>query len=174
MNIEAIYNLISKENLKELFCNFRLDFYGVHGFPHWCRVIENGYILSQSYNIDMDIIICFALFHDIERVCDEYDYQHGLRGGNFFLNNLHLINNINEQKAQIIYEACSGHTDIHHSDNLNIAACWDSDRLDLMRVGIFPQSPYLNLEKSKKSNFIQTRSDIAWNNSLPKWANELL
>lgn len=159
--------------MKKILINFRLDFYGVHGFPHWCRIIDNGLYLSKFYDIDMDIIISFVFFHDIERVFDEYDYQHGVRGGKFFMENKSLLS-ITDKQAAIIFEASCGHTDIHHSDNLNIVACWDSDRHDLMRVGIQPQSPFLNLKKSKEIDFILDRSNPAKSNSIPNWGFELL
>lgn len=170
---EDIYKIIAKEKLKNILGEFQLDFFGIHGFPHWARVIDNGLLLADEYALNKNILIIFALFHDIKRVRDEYDFEHGLRGGDFLLLNRKHIN-LTDTEINTAYLACKGHTEIKHSNDLNIAMCWDADRLDLMRVGLQPQSPYLNLLKSQQIDFIQERSIPANKHSIPHWGVNFL
>ncbi|MEO0415706.1 MAG: hypothetical protein AAF226_12240, partial [Verrucomicrobiota bacterium] len=46
--------------------------------------------------------------------------------------------------------ACKWHTDQTHCSDITIGACWDSDRLDLGRVGLIPDSRYLNTILAKE------------------------
>jgi uncharacterized protein len=58
-----------------------------------------------------------------------------------------------------LVEACTFHTERHHSSDATIATCWDADRLDLGRVGITPREKYLNTNLAKRmARALQTRS----------------
>lgn len=171
---EAIYEIIPKEVIKDIFDNFDLELEdGIHGIYHWARVIENGWEISQDNNANMKVITAFGLFHDCKRENDEHDPEHGFRGGEFMEKYKDKLNLTEEefQKAKI---ACSGHTDILHNDDIDISTCWDADRLDLLRVDIYPNPEYLNNEISKDPDFIQVRSEYAEFQEEACWMYDIL
>jgi uncharacterized protein len=158
---EKIYGIIPKEIIKEIFDDFDLDLEdGIHGIYHWARVIENGLEISQHNNANMNVIIAFGLFHDCQRENDSEDPDHGFRGGEFLEQFRGKLNLTNEEfdKAK---KACAGHTNVLHDNDLDISTCWDADRLDLFRVGIYPEAEYLNNDIAKNDSFIESRSELA-------------
>jgi len=171
---EDIYNVIPKDVLLEIFENFELDIKdGIHGFYHWSRVIDNGLYIAKNNNANKNIIIAFGIFHDIKRENDDEDPEHGYRGGLLIEKYKNKIN-LNENELKKTIEACSGHTNILHHSDLDISTCWDADRLDLYRVGVYPNAEYLNNEFSKKENVIRERSILALDEEIPMWAYHIL
>ena len=120
-----------------------------------------------------ELIIAFGLFHDCKRENDDEDPEHGFRGSQIMAKYQDRLGLTNEE-FQKAYEACDGHTDIHHHDDLDIATCWDADRLDLMRVGIYPKPDLLNNELAKEDWFIALRSEIAEEEENPEWATDIV
>ena len=57
--------------------------YSVHGLSHWQRVERNGLFLAAQEGISSNLVSCFALFHDSQRINDFHDPGHGLRGAQF-------------------------------------------------------------------------------------------
>ncbi len=122
----------------------------IHGLAHWIRVERNGLFLAKGSGISVNVISCFALFHDACRLSDGSDFGHGKRGvqlaRNFFKHGrLPLL----EEEVEQLGIACEGHTDGKTSANPLIGACWDADRLDLPRVGIIPRPRLMSTEKAK-------------------------
>ena len=66
--------------LQEIREQYSLDWYGLHGITHWARVYENGLRIANSYDVNHDVLLLFAVFHDSGRVNDEVDPGRGLRG----------------------------------------------------------------------------------------------
>jgi uncharacterized protein len=46
--------------------------------------------------------------------------------------------------------ACTWHTDLAHHPDPSIGTCWDSDRLDLGRVGIIPDPAYMSTNMGRE------------------------
>jgi len=105
----------------------------LHGIEHWKRVEKNGLNLSQFTNADTDIVTCFAYLHDCMRMNENRDPEHGKRGAEY----------ARKLRSDIIDLG-------KHTDNITIATCWDSDRLDLGRVGIVPSEKYLLTDEAKR------------------------
>ena len=63
----------------------------------------------------------------------------------------------------LLYRACHGHTHERNHPDVTIQTCWDSDRLDLGRVGITPHPSRLCTEVAKT-----TRND-----QVGRWSGEL-
>jgi len=169
-----IYDVIPKEVINSIFKKFDLDvFSGKHGFQHWARVIENGLFLSEHNNDNPKVIIAFGFFHDSQRENDANDPDHGFRGA--LLMNLYKDKiNLTEHEFEKVFSACSGHTDELYHDDLDIATCWDADRLDLMRFNIDPDPYYLNQSISKKTSTIELRSMLSKFDNQIEWANDIL
>jgi hypothetical protein len=87
----------------------------------------------------------FALIHDSQRLHDGTDDGHGARAAEFAasLRGQGLFQLSDEQFEKLAF-ACRYHTDGQLSEDVTVGTCWDSDRLDLMRVGIRPQAEYLS------------------------------
>lgn len=154
-----IYEVIPRHELIKAMNEFKFDhFRSVHGIPHWMRVLHNGLLLSEQNGANKKIIIAFAFFHDIKREHECDDPEHGSRGGRRLLSLKYKIN-LSKDELNKVIEACENHTSGLHHDDLDISTCWDSDRLDLYRVGIEPEPDYLNHDWSKDENNISDAMD---------------
>ena len=119
----------------------RIDFYGIHGIGHWERVYHNTQLLSEHYGIESKVFELFALLHDSKRHNEHRDPEHGKRAAEFaaLLMKEGAIELSDEESGRLLY-ACANHTHHDKSDPLFydriVEICFDSDRLDIGRVGI--------------------------------------
>jgi uncharacterized protein len=174
LELEDIYKVVPKDVIKDIFDEFELDLLdGYHGFYHWSRVIENGMFLSEDNGTNLNVIIAFGFFHDCKRENDDEDPEHGFRGSQIMAEYKDRLGLTNEE-FQKAYTACDGHTNEKHHEDLDIATCWDADRLDLMRVGIYPKPEFLNNDLAKEDWVIESRSEIAEYEENPSWADDLV
>jgi uncharacterized protein len=151
----AVSEIITDELLSYLKQNYQLDWYGLHGFNHWIRVRENGLRLASLNGANTKVVELFAFTHDICRISDRSDPQHGPRASKFIRS--HLINRLDltPLELDILCEACETHTGgIRHKD-LTVKTCWDADRLDLKRAGITPNPILLNTVEARNPEIIQ-------------------
>ena len=120
---------------------FRLHFEGgVHGLPHWSRVWCHGRALAASLDVDPAVLAWFAFLHDSQRYNDDWDQAHGSRAADFAvrLRQDGVIDELDAPAFERLCEAMRLHSDGHTTGDATVRACWDSDRLDLARVGIRP------------------------------------
>lgn len=70
-------------------------YYGIHGFLHNLRVAINSLILNEVLNLQLNKsnLILAGLCHDIRRLNDKDDPNHGYRASEWIKNNQRLINN---------------------------------------------------------------------------------
>ncbi len=154
-NISHLKQFSNPKLIYKIYQQYELDFFnGDHGIEHWNRVHLNALKLADHYSIDSPVFELFALFHDSRRENDYRDKGHGQRGGEFALS-LDLSDfEISNEDLQRLYFACANHTkpDLTDplADDLVVQICWDSDRLDIGRVGIVPQKKYLSTEYAKE------------------------
>ncbi len=134
---------------------YRLPLHGHHGVTHWARVLENGLHLAQSTEAHREVVSLFAVFHDSRRVNEGIDPEHGQRGADFAARLRGSSFDLPENKFQLLYHACVGHTHERTHPDITIQTCWDSDRLDLGRVGITPHPSQLCTEAAKAKKMIQ-------------------
>ncbi len=121
-----------------------------HGPGHWRRVEENGLLLAKDNGADITVVRLFALFHDSRRENEFGDPAHGRRGALYAgeLRNIHF--QITDAQFDLLETACTWHTETTHHQDPTIGTCWDADRLDLGRVGIIPDSKYMNTELGRQ------------------------
>ncbi len=153
-NKEAVLDYIN--NHLELHTN------GLHGFSHWERVERLGEFISSTNDADQEVLKLFAYTHDLGRLNDGTDPEHGLRSAKIVedLYKRRIIKLTPEQYQKLFY-ACANHmVTLAHSNDVTIQACWDADRLDLWRADIEPDPQYLYTEVAKKS------ATIIWAKSL--------
>jgi uncharacterized protein len=117
---------------------YALPVRGDHGIVHWARVLENGLRIARAGGADREVVTLFALFHDSRRVNEDQDDDHGLRGGEFARSLRGELIHLDDDRFELLFEACRLHTDGHTTGDRTLLACWDADRLDLGRVGITP------------------------------------
>ena len=46
---------------------------------------------------------------------------------------------LSDERFDLLYTACADHTEGRTEGDVTIQTCWDSDRLDLGRVGVMPE-----------------------------------
>ena len=139
----------------EILKNYALPLRGDHGVSHWARVLENGLRLSESTNANVTIVSLFAVFHDSRRINECTDPDHGLRGADFAAELRGRFFELSDDEFHLLYRACEGHTHERTHPDITIQTCWDSDRLDLGRVGITPAPSRLCTDVAKSKEVIQ-------------------
>ena len=138
---------MSVQLLKDyIFENFEMWSGPTHGIAHWDRVWSFGQMIGWSEGADMEVVEYFAYLHDCRRYDDGNDPGHGGRAGIFAKENRELFDLSDTQFKQLV-RAVSGHTDAmpgcKAGEDPTLAVCWDSDRLDIDRVGLVVDPMYL-------------------------------
>ena len=100
----------------------------------------------------------FAYLHDAKRMNNGRDPEHGLRASVFARGLAGDAFTLPAASLELLVEALRGHTDGLTTGDVTVLTCWDSDRLDLGRVGIMPHPDRLCTEAAKDPG-------------LMKWAN---
>lgn len=116
---------------------YTLEWEGLHGASHWARVLLNGMELcNRTPEIRRDVVAQFAVLHDACRHDDDIDGNHGLRASSFVLK-LHRAGTLalDAEGLALLATACATHTGGRIPADPTVMACWDSDRLDLARIG---------------------------------------
>ncbi len=130
---------ITPELVEYIRKSYRLNWHGIHGWAHWNRVCDIGLRLAQQNGADRAVVALFAFTHDMARMSDGRDPQHGPRAARQLVDELQgSLIQLSAQQFGWLVEAVKLHTaGLLHAD-LTVMTCWDSDRLDLGRVGIVP------------------------------------
>lgn len=124
-----------------------------HGVGHWWQVWETGRTLAQRVQgVDLEVVAMFALFHDAMRH-GEGDFDHGERAWYLWDDvegSLVLAGNQayrwNPTQSAMLYEALAKHSKGERHTNPTIGVCWDADRLDLHRLGVWPRPEFISTE----------------------------
>ncbi len=151
--------MINNELIHTVIAQYAQPLNGRHGLSHWARVLENGRRLTPLTGAKIQIVELFAVFHDSKRINESIDDGHGLRGAEYAksLRGPHL--NLSDKDFDLLYTACAYHTDGLTEEDITVQTCWDTDRLDLGRINIKPDTQYLCTEAAK------TASTITWANN---------
>jgi uncharacterized protein len=128
---------------------------GDHGLDHWVRVLNNGRKLAKQTGANLKIVELFAVFHDSRRLNESCDPEHGLRGGQFASEMCGTWFEISDGEMELLFNACELHTNGLTESDITIQTCWDSDRLDLGRVGITPDPRYLCTDAAKSDEMVE-------------------
>ena len=146
--------MISPLLLRLLRAQFKLDWFGIHGLPHWARVRANGLRLARASGANPRVVELFAFLHDSQRWDDGFDPRHGKRAGDFVRDLGAEFLGLKSAELECLIEACRLHSDGLQSSDATLATCWDADRLDLGRVGIYPNRELLGTELARDSEFL--------------------
>jgi uncharacterized protein len=115
---------------------YSLPLFGIHGVAHWARVLENGLRLAEKTQANIEVVQLFAVFHDSQRVTEETDPSHGIRGASLATELRGELFDLSDDDFDLLFVACVGHMDHPTDDDPTVQTCWDADRLDLGRVGV--------------------------------------
>ncbi len=121
----------------------------IHGLSHWKRVERNALYLAEGTDADIEVVRLFAVFHDSKRESDGFDLEHGIRAAEYVKELNGHVFELEDDRFELLYQACKNHTTQQNTDNLNMGICWDADRLDLGRIGIDPDVKFFNTKKAK-------------------------
>ena len=141
--------------LKTVLEDYALPLNGDHGVAHWDRVLENGLRLTEEIGANVEVVQLFAVLHDSRRRNEVTDPQHGPRAAEFALELRGRVFDLDDHEFRLLYKACHGHTHERTHPDVTIQTCWDSDRLDLSRVGITPHPSRLCTEVAKRPETIK-------------------
>lgn len=128
LNLKPIVHAIMKD--------YVLPPHGVHGVAHWARVLETGVRLAETTGANLEVVQLFAVFHDAQRVTEQTDPSHGIRGASFAAELRGELFDLNDDDFDLLFVACAGHMDRPTDDDPTVQTCWDADRLDFGRVGM--------------------------------------
>jgi uncharacterized protein len=122
----------------------------LHGLDHWFRVWKNAQLLiGKEPKASLEVIALYALFHDSMRLNDGIDPDHGFRGYKLW-ERFHQKHDhkdfLSEHEKELFFEACTEHNKGYQTTNPTIAVCWDADRLDLHRKGIWPDVRFMSTQ----------------------------
>ena len=127
---------------------FMLDWGGIHGANHWARVLHHGKTIGELRQADLLVVELFGFLHDSCRLNDGRDPQHGQRAADFAHGIQGDFFHLKPSQLDTLCFAMQHHSGGEVSTNATIQTCWDSDRLDLGRVGIKPSAQYISEEAS--------------------------
>lgn len=155
---------IIKDTLDLVVPQFRLPLHhGWHGIRHWSRVWINARYLCESLGVDPLVPCLFSYLHDSQREDEGQDFLHGARAADYAIQ-LYTTGllSLSSNNLHDLIDALRGHSCGKTSGSLTVQICWDSDRLDLGRVGIRPDPAYLCTAAAKQPDVIER----AWRRSI--------
>ena len=123
---------------------FKINWNGLHGANHWARVLHHGKYIAKRRNADLLVVELFAFLHDSCRWDDGRDPSHGERGAEFVYGINGKFFKLNDVQLDNLCFAIRNHSGGELSIDPTIQTCWDSDRLDLGRVGITPSPKFIS------------------------------
>ena len=133
-----------------------------HGSHHWRLVGWVGSeLLPTVSDADPLVVFLFALFHDSQRENEWDDPEHGQRGAELARRLIpKWLPTTSADQLDVLYEACALHTEAGPTDDPTLGTCWDSDRLNLWRVGTEPSPRYLSTKEAKRPERIEWANDL--------------
>jgi uncharacterized protein len=106
-------------------------------------------LANMEIDVDLEVLALYALFHDSMRMNEGSDPSHGMRGFRLWerVNQRQEVEDLlSERQRELFFEVCTQHSDGLRSTDPTIAACWDADRLDLHRKGIWPDARFMSTQ----------------------------
>ena len=137
-----------------------------HGRQHWAQVHKLVLALSEQLQLKPWAQACvevFAWTHELARKNDATEEQHSLESSEYFLRiSSRIFPELDTRQRKLIALAIAHHADgttawEHILDKGNpiadledscladiLGCCWDADRLDLLRMGVIPESKIMS------------------------------
>jgi uncharacterized protein len=119
----------------------------IHGDQHWRAVAEVGLrLIPDTRKADPMVVFLFCLFHDSMRENEDSDPEHGKRGAELAQELHGRLFRLPDKRLELLTKACIEHTEVRFSDDATLGVCFDSDRLNLWRVGKVPEAKFLSTD----------------------------
>ena len=157
-----VSNVVTQDTINYCCQLYKLDHFGDHGFIHWMRVLFNGRLLASKTGANLKIVELFCLLHDTHRHDEWSDPEHGARAADFVAELFSQPNNpfkvqLSDKELSILLRALRYHTGgmPSQSNGVTIGTCWDADRLDIDRVGLYPKAKYLSTKHARNHDVIE-------------------
>jgi len=160
---------ITPDFFDHLVIGYALDHRGLHGRSHWLRVLENGRMLAAAEDANLKVVELFAVIHDSKRENEDWDEDHGARAAKHARMLRGTWFDLTDPEMALLEYACEHHSNGLLDADITVQCCWDADRLDLGRVGIYPESRRLCTDTARSPFVI----DFAYQNSLGSIATSL-
>ena len=158
--------------LKTILDQYSLPLDGDHGVGHWARVLENGLRLAEITGAHVEVVTLFAVFHDSRRLNEITDPNHGPRAAEFAAELRGTAFDLPDNEFRLLHRACAGHTHERTHPAITIQTCWDSDRLDLGRVGVAPHPIRLCTAAAKSPEMLRWADGRACFRLVPPFVKE--
>lgn len=140
--------------LEAIRAQYRLDWHGIHGLPHWLRVRRIGLRLAERTGALPAVVELFAVFHDACRENDRRDDGHGARGAALAAALQARLFPLPAGQLSLLRSACAEHTAGRTAGDVTLQTCWDADRLDLGRIGTRPDPAQLCTEAAREPRIL--------------------
>lgn len=147
-----------------------------HGARHWRLVAWTGAELLETMPAaDTLVVLLFGLFHDSQRESEYTDPDHGARGAALAAELVPAyLPDFDPSRLTALTDACELHTAAGPTNEPTLGTCWDSDRLNLWRVGIEPSPLYLSTDEAKRTDRIEWAyrlqdGDFMWGEILTRY-----
>ena len=147
-------SIVTIELIAKIKDQYRLKWHGTHGIKHWNRVYDNGMKLASQDGVNSNVVQLFSIFHDACRKNEHWDRNHGTRGAKLAIKLCEIIP-LDDTEFNLLTTACSLHTNTLDHEDITVQACMDSDRLDLGRVGFYPDADRLCTPMAKQKEIIE-------------------
>lgn len=164
---------VTPEVWKAILDGYTLPLLGTHGLGHWARVMENGRRIAGPSGADVAVLELFALFHDARRLNEDHDPGHGGRGAELARSLRPLLSHITDHQVEQLCTACELHTDAATHSDSTVRACFDSDRLDLARVGITPDPRLLCTDAARDPGVLDWATRRGWKGEDPEYVRSV-
>lgn len=164
--------MITPELVRTVLGRYALPLNGTHGVSHWARVHEIGTRLAPQTGARLEVVQLFALLHDSQRVNEGHDPDHGARAADFAASIRGELPALSDHDFELLRFACTWHTHGMTRGDVTVRTCWDSDRLDLGRVGIRPAPDRLCTEAARDPDTIRWAHARGWERDWPAWLEE--
>jgi len=161
-------NVITNHLMDKILSGYCLDRSGIHGVFHWARVYANGMLLADKTGADKDVVALFAVLHDSKRISDDWDGAHGARAAKFAESLNGKFFDLDDAQLEQLYTACLLHNSGATEADMTVRVCWDSDRLDLGRVGITPDPAMLCTPDARRPDILARADQNAVRNVFPE------
>lgn len=141
--------------------HFVMDADSLHGFDHWKRVHDNGVLLASQSGVDLAVVRLFAWLHDCKRVEDWEDPEHGQRSASLVMEMKDtLFSWLDVDQKRKLWYACYHHNIGTVSEDITIGACFDADRLELVRCGVMPREDLMSTPMGKHIAHLMNRGHL--------------
>lgn len=110
----------------------------MHGELHWRGVAWAGLRIAElREGLRPEVTVAFGLLHDCRRETDDWDPEHGDRAARVASRSAPLKRLLGAEGRDLVAEACRLHERGRTCpEEPRIGACWDADRVNLVRLGL--------------------------------------